>query len=141
MSDFGTLDPDKSRMLALDVVKECICNLKSTIGDFKVVCIGFSCFAMSLVGVNAIGEPVTTVYTVRITCLLSVVVRFNCKTLFYYSCVFLRDLLCIIVCRPVSINNKQIKNLIISPSTSSSRSMFYKGMPPLRHLPIRSRRD
>ena len=65
MSKEGTLHAKDVKKKVEDVIKQCIIQLNEALGTFSIFKLGFTCFAMSWVGVDKNGEAVTPCYTVR----------------------------------------------------------------------------
>ncbi len=59
----GTFDPYTVTELAEQVVSECLERVRALRGEYRFLAVAWTSFAMSWVGVNSSGQPVTPVYT------------------------------------------------------------------------------
>ena len=62
-NSLGTASGAEISGAATSVVQECIQELRKSLPNFCIRAIGFGCFAMSLIGVDASGIAVTPVFT------------------------------------------------------------------------------
>ena len=59
----GTFDPVALTRMTEEVVGECLASLRDRQRDFRLLGVAWTSFAMSLLGVDRGGRPVTPVYT------------------------------------------------------------------------------